>query len=258
MDAIRLNHIERCDVMAGLTSLPDNSIDVIITSPPYNKAGHEGFIRKPHAADAWKQRNIDYSGDAANDFMPEDKYQEWQIAVLNECARVLKPDGSMFYNHKVRVAQHKASHPIEWITKSNLIFRQQIIWDRGSSPAVAPIRYLPTTELIFWLTKERRQPRFNRRKDTLYAGEVWRFNARPNPDHPAPFPLDLPDNILHNIGEGAVVLDPFMGTGTTAISAIKHQCFFVGFEISEEYCRIAQQRIDEALSQQEEEDAWML
>lgn len=244
---MRLNYIDNIDCMEGLRGLPDNSVDLIITSPPYNKAGYEGFIRKPNASDSWKQRNVDYNGEAANDFMPEDKYQAWQIEVLNECARVLKPEGSMFYNHKVRVAQHKACHPIEWIVKSDLVFRQQLVWDRGSSPAVAPIRYLPTTELIFWLTKERRQPLFNRRKDTLYMGEVWRFNAKPNPEHPAPFPMELPDNIIPNIGSGLTVLDPFMGTGTTAISAIKHGCNYIGFELSAEYCNIAQKRIDEAV-----------
>ena len=246
---MRIDYIECCDCLDGLASLPDNSVDVIITSPPYNKAGYEGFIRKPHASDAWKQRNVDYRGDAANDFMPDDKYQEWQVSVLNECARVLKADGSMFYNHKVRVAQHKASHPIEWILKSKLIFRQQIVWDRGSSPAVAPIRYLPTTELIFWLTKERRQPRFKRQKDTRFLGEVWRFNAKANPDHPAPFPIDIPDNILPNIDEGCIVLDPFMGTGTTAVSAIKNNCHYIGFEISEEYCRIANRNIDNTIGE---------
>lgn len=258
-ETAQTNYIRQCDVMEGMASLPDNSIDVIITSPPYNKAGYEGFLRKRHPSDSWKQRNVEYSGVASNDFMDEEDYQKWQIAFLNECHRVLKPDGSLFYNHKVRVAQHKASHPIEWLLKSPLIFRQQIVWDRKRGPAVAPIRYVPTTELVFWMTKERSQPRFNRKKDTLFHGEVWRFNAEPNANHPAPFPLELPDNILPNIGEGLVVLDPFMGTGTTAVSAIKNRCNYIGFEISEEYCEIAKRRIEKEIQKIEEgEDAWML
>jgi len=69
--------------------------------------------------------------------MDESENEKQQINVLNELHRILKHDGSIFYNHKVRVAQHKASHPIEWILKTNLTFRQQIIWDRKSSPAIA-------------------------------------------------------------------------------------------------------------------------
>lgn len=237
------DYIECGDCIELMKKIPDNSVDLIITSPPYNKAGYEGFIRKRHSADSWKQRNVEYGNDATNDFMPEKDYEEWQIKVLNECWRVLKPDGSMFYNHKIRVAKHKASHPIEWILKSKFIFRQQIVWDRGNSPAVAPIRYLPTTELIFWLTKEAKQPKFCRNKDCKFMGEVWRFNAIPNKLHPAPFPIDLPDNIIPCIGQDLIVLDPFVGIGTTINSAIKNHCHYIGFDINSEYCEITKEMI---------------
>ena len=81
--------------------------------------------------------------------MNELEYQEKQIKVLNEMQRILKDDGSVFYNHKIRVANHKASHPIEWILKSNLNFRQQIIWNRKSSTALSPIRYFPRIIFMF-------------------------------------------------------------------------------------------------------------
>ena len=139
--------------------------DVVITSPPYNKAGYEGFIRKRHEKDSWGQRNVDYGDNPENDFMVESDYQNSQINILNEIWNHLKDDGSLFYNHKIRVANHKASHPIEWLIKTKFIFRQQLIWDRSNSPAVAPIRFLPTTELIFWMTKNQKQPNFNRAKD---------------------------------------------------------------------------------------------
>lgn len=236
------------DCLEILKTIPNESIDCIITSPPYNKAGYEGFIRKRHSGDSWKQRNVNYGNDVENDFMPEDKYEEWQIEVLNECWRVLKPNGSMFYNHKVRVAKHKAKHPIEWIVKSKFIFRQQIIWDRSSSPAVAPIRYLPTTELIFWLTKEAKQPNFYRKKDCKFLGEVWRFNAKQNDLHPAPFPIELPNNILDCInGNDITVLDCFMGIGTTGLSAVNHNMNFIGIEINNTYFNIAKEKIEKAV-----------
>ena len=140
---MEINKIYQEPCLATMAAMPDNFVDVVITSPPYNKAGYEGFIRKAHAKDAWKGgRNIAYDSDALNDFMPEAEYEAEQIKVLNEICRILKPDGSLFYNHKVRVAQHKAKHPIEWLIKSNLTFRQQITWNRKSTPAVAPIRFI--------------------------------------------------------------------------------------------------------------------
>ena len=60
-------------------------------------------------------KNLDDNGDVNVDNMPEDKYEQWQIEILNECFRVLKDDGSMFYNHKLRVHKNKASFPLEWI-----------------------------------------------------------------------------------------------------------------------------------------------
>ena len=238
---MELNKIYNEDCLTTMSKMEDNSIDLVITSPPYNKAGYEGFIRKRHERDAWSARNIEYDGDAKNDFMPESEYQEWQIKVLNEIQRVLKPDGSLFYNHKIRVAKHKACHPIEWLMKTNLTFRQQLIWDRKSSPAVAPIRYMPSTELIFWMTKTPCQPNFERKKDCLYFGEVWTFSPKPNKLHPAPFPEELPTNIMQCIKntDNIIVYDPFSGIGTTCITAKKFGFNYIGSEINEKYCNLS-------------------
>ena len=94
---LETNRIYNIDVMDGLKLLDDNSIDLIITSPPYNKAGLNGIQK----GKKWKG-TIDYNDDVNVDNIPEDEYQKWQIDFLNECFRVLKSDGSMFYNHKNR------------------------------------------------------------------------------------------------------------------------------------------------------------
>lgn len=248
--SLLLGKVHNEDCLDTMKKLPDNSIDLIITSPPYNKAGYEGFIRKRHSSDNWTMRNIDYGDDPENDFLPESEYQNKQIDVLNEMHRVLKHDGSIFYNHKIRIAKHKASHPIEWILKSKLTFRQQIIWDRTSGPAISPIRYIPSTELIFWLTKTPCQPNFERNKEALFLGEVWKFNAKPNPLHPAPFPKELPENILMCIKElrdDFVVYDPYCGSGTTLKSAKYYNLKFLGSEINETYCTLANSSLSQTL-----------
>jgi modification methylase len=243
-DSFRLIN-DNCDNALDMLINEGVRFDAIIFSPPYNKAGYEGFIRKRHATDSWKRRNIDYGNDAKNDFMKEEEYQKWQIEVLNKCHKLLKDDGSIFYNHKIRVAKHKASHPIEWILKTNLTFRQQITWNRKASPTVAPIRYIPNTELIFWLTKTPCQPSFIRKKDLKHKGEVWDIAPSRGDEHPATYPIELVENILHNLPDNALVLDPFMGSGTTGVACKNLGRNFIGIELDENYFEIASKRIED-------------
>lgn len=125
---LKTNRIYNIDVMDGLKLLDDNSIDLIITSPPYNKAGLNGIQK----GKKWKG-TIDYNDDVNVDNIPEDEYQKWQIDFLNECFRVLKSDGSMFYNHKNRIHKGEIVSPYQWLFKTKFKIRQEIIWDRGST-----------------------------------------------------------------------------------------------------------------------------
>ena len=233
---LETNRIYNIDVIEGLKLLDDNSIDLIITSPPYNKAGFNGIAKRTNHC-IWN-KTIDYGGDINVDNMNEEDYEQWQIDILNECFRVLKNDGSMFYNHKLRVKKNKASFPLEWINKSKFIFRQLITWDRSSSVNLDKCRYIPCTEYIFWLIKQQKNPRFKRMDNTLFPTEVWKFTPDKKNSHPAPFPIELPDNIIPNVAqnEKIIVLDPFMGSGTVAKSAIKFNCDYIGFEKDKGYC----------------------
>lgn len=239
------NRIYCCDVLDGLRKLGNGTIDLIITPPPYNKAGFNGKKKR----DKWSiwNKTIDYSGDIDIDCMDENTYEQWQVEVLNECYRVLKDDGSMFYNHKVRVRNNQVSHPIQWISRSSFNCRQIITWDKGASPNLDNCRYIPTTELIFWLNKTSKNPRFKRDGCTKFPNEVWRFPSDKSTQHPAPFHVALPDNIIPSVamGERIVVLDPFMGSGTVAISALKNGCDYIGFELSDKYVRLANHKLDE-------------
>lgn len=242
---LELNKIYCCDVLSGLRQLDDNSIDLIVTSPPYNKNGMNKSIKQTKNC-KWT-KSIDYGGDSNIDNLPEPVYQEWQIKILDECYRVLKSDGSMFYNHKNRIKSGSGEivSPYEWLHKTFFKIRQEIIWDRGSTNNVDKSRYLPTTEKIFWLTKSTR-PNFSRELDTKFKKEVWSFPFEKSTKHPAPFPIDLPDNIISCIPnkENIIVLDPFMGSGTTALSAIKNGCKgYIGFEKFQEYIDLANERI---------------
>ena len=81
------------DCIEGLKELKSDSVDCIVTSPPYNKKGLLGKVKKGNQI--WGKFNIDYN--TYGDDMPEEEYQAWMIAFLNECYRVIKPTGSIFF-----------------------------------------------------------------------------------------------------------------------------------------------------------------
>ncbi len=111
--------------------------------------------------------------------------------------------------------------------------------------AVANIRYLPTTELILWMTKERVQPNFERSASTKHIFEVWRIPPSHTPEHPATFPIELPSNILSCVKrkENVVVYDPYSGLGTTLQAAKIHGFDYIGSEISPTYKSICEEKL---------------
>ena len=174
------------DCLEGLKSLPSNSIQCIVTSPPYNKLGlREG-----------KQYNGQIVYDTYDDNMDEIDYQNWQCEILNEIGRVLKPDGSVFYNHKDRRYCRQDYPPEEFILRSNLTLYQTIIWDRGSTANQNASYFRPTLEKIFWLTKPShlgsQPPKFYRhRLPEAFKNSIWRIPPDRRNQHPAPFPASI-------------------------------------------------------------------
>ena len=231
--------LKQGDCLELIKKIPDNSVDIIITSPPYN-------IGKMHS------NQLQFGTYQGND-MKEEEYQEWQIKVLNECWRILKLDGSMFYNHKVRIKNGIAIHPLEWLLKTNFLLKQEITWDMGKSANCDKIRFFPFSERIYWLVKNKTTKIYN--KNNL--SDVWRIiskHKRKNTGHIAVMPIEIVDNILDSINkiENKTILDPFMGTGTTGISSFNHNASFIGIEIDENYYNIAKNRINELLKKEGE------
>lgn len=218
------------DCLEIMNTLNDNSIDLIITSPPYN-------IGKMHS------NHLQFGTYAGND-MKESDYQDWQVQVLNECYRLLKINGSMFYNHKVRIKNGIAIHPIEWVSKSNFILKQEITWDMGKSANCDKIRFFPFSERIYWLVKDPKTKIYNQ----LNLSDVWRVvpnNKRKENGHIAVMPVEIVKNIIQSIPDyNLLILDPFMGSGTTGVVCKELNKDFIGIELDENYFNIAKQRIE--------------
>jgi modification methylase len=238
---MELNKLYNENNLLTLERMPDNFLDLVVTSPPYNKGYYDKHT--PHKSDAWKQRNISY-GEFKDNLLPKD-YIRTQKQLLTELVRVLKPNGSIFYNTKAVIADHQLVYPT-FVFDFNV--RQQIIWDRRASPQISPIRFLPTTEYIFWITKTNVQPKF--KLIGKNKSEVWNIPADSNPDHPAPFTAEIPRQcIMSATDEGDLVYDPYMGIGTTALAAIKYKRNWIGSEINPDYCQKAETKISAAMSQ---------
>jgi modification methylase len=220
------------DCIKGLQELPDSSVNCIVTSPPYNKKGLAGSNTKI-TNQIWSKFNIDYS--TYNDDLSEDQYQQWMIDFLNECYRVIKDDGSIFFNHKPRRHKNKAHLPTDFISKSNCNLYQLIIWNRKNSPNIRNDILVPCTEHVYWLTKKKPKT-FRNNLDPKFRSEVWDITPSKQKNHPAPFTEQLVENcILLSTEENDLVVDPFVGSGTTALvcSRLNRDC--IGFDIDSKY-----------------------
>jgi modification methylase len=235
---LELNKIYNEDCLVTLSKMKDNSVDLVITSPPYNKNAYATGTGSDKSWAALRGRQIPY--DEYTDNMPQEEYENWQMRVIRECLRVLKPSGSMFYNHKDIIANGVIIPP-KFIY--NFPIHQQIIWNRGSSLANDPHYFQPITEYIYWIAKEPKSVYFDKSK-AAFRQNVWNINFEKNNPHPAPFPKTLVGNIVMCCCPvGGVVYDPFSGSGTTSLVAIKNGCKYIGSEISKRYVQMAEKRI---------------
>jgi len=226
-----MNEIKLGDCLEVMKTIESNTVSCIVTSPPYNKKGLIGKVKPGNQV--WKKFNIDY--ESYGDDLTESEYQKWMVDVLNEMYRIIKPDGSIFFNHKGRRHKNKLHLPTDFISQSKLNVYQLIIWNRLSSPNIRKDVLLPCTEHIYWLTKSKPKV-FKDKLPKEFHSEVWSINPERNTNHPAPFPQILVENcLLLTTEENDLVLDPYLGSGTTAIVSKKLNRNFIGIEIDEKY-----------------------
>ena len=216
--------------------LENNSIDCTVTSPPYNKGRKGGGLVGPVVYDKF------------SDDLPEEMYQKSQIEVLNALYRVIKPGGSLFYNHRCRWFDGELIHPMEWLTKTDWKPKQEIIWDRYISSQLRGWRFWQVDERIYWLYKPDGKNKVGNELQSKHAqmSSIWRFPAERNNPHPAPFPLVLPLRIILSLFDGnkGTVIDPYIGSGTTAVAAKLLNCDYIGIDISKKYIDMAEDRIN--------------
>jgi len=232
-----------CKTSEKMEELPDNSVHLMVTSPPYNV------------------------GKEYDENLTLNEYREFLKRVWSEVKRVLVPGGRACINianlgRKPYIPLH--AFLIEDMLDLGFLMRGEIIWNKASSgsPSTAWGTWLSAKnpilrdihEYILVFSKssfardliENKKSTISKEEFLEFTKSVWTFSAEPatKVGHPAPFPVELPYRLIQLYTfEKEVILDPFMGSGQTAIAAIKTHRHYVGYETNQEYIELAQRRI---------------
>jgi DNA modification methylase len=233
------------DCVEGMKErLDDDSVDMVFTSPPYNIEKKQSGTRDSDA--------VEYEDDKT-----DEEFRQFLSEVFGELARVVKPSGHIFINLDNDCTDGVCT-PSTWV--SNLMpaeLRSLIVWSKMSFHRPHyPGRgqYQTDWEPIYHFSND--PSPINEKK----ASSVWeiptaeRIDGLDYGEHPAPFPTTLVEKAVEQTtAEGDTILDPFMGSGTTAVAAIQNDRDYVGFELDEEgaYKPIIERRIGEAKRQRD-------
>jgi len=240
---MEIDKIYNMDCLEGMRQIPDGSVDLVVTSPPYN------FNLRIHYGKygGWCDKDPNKYGGMMNDRLPMEEYFNWQRDCINEMLRVSK--GLVFYNIQMITGNKVALCKIlgEFADK----VKEVIIWDKkNAEPAIKEGVLNSQYEYIIVFDKAnaiaRQFDTFNSGRGTV--SNVWQIGKnteRSIKNHSAMFPLELPSKIMRLFSnDGDLVLDPFMGAGTTAVACVNEKRHFIGFELNREYFEKACKRID--------------
>jgi modification methylase len=231
-----VNKIICGDSLEIMRQIPTGSIELVVTSPPYNIKNSTGNGLKDGRGGKWANAALQNGYSHYDDCMPHEDYVAWQRNCLNEMLRIIPETGAIFYNHKWRVQNGLLQDRTDITT--GFPVRQIIIWKRKGGFNFNPGYFLPTYEVIYLIAK----PRFKLIDKANGCGDVWEFMQETKNEHPAAFPVPLIERIISSTN-ASIVLDPFMGSGTTAVVANKFKRQYIGIEISPDYCEMANKRI---------------
>jgi site-specific DNA-methyltransferase (adenine-specific)/modification methylase len=239
---IELNKVYNESCLETLKKMKDGSVDAVITSPPYNMNLR---IRngKYCSRQIVKELSTKYSN--FDDNLPIDEYYELHLNILKELLRV---SDMVFYNIQIVTGSKRAIFKI--IGELSDYLKDIVIWDKGhGQPAMAERVMNRRTELVLIFDKNnaisRQFEKCNFNRGTL--DDLWliKRGKKVSSEHGAVFPEELVSTILDNFtNEGDVIYDPFMGTGSTAVVCKKLKRKFIGSEISKEYMKVINERLN--------------
>jgi DNA modification methylase len=227
--------------------IPELEADLVFTSPPYNIGSKS--VRKDGQRSQGKYDAKSYG--AIRDYpdnLAEDEYQRQQVDFLKWAATRMKKDGVLVYNHKPRRKGGRLIHPFEWFALvPELTLMEEVIWDRGSTHNHCNRLMWPHTERLYVFRRTDGKYRLCNTKDLDFRSDVWRLSRDKPNGHNAPFPQVLAEAVVRAWSSaGDLVVDPYCGSGTTAVASKHLGRSFVGSERLKKYWQLAQRRIHNA------------
>ncbi len=233
-----LNTVHNCDALRLLGNMPSNSVDIVVTSPPYN-IGSDHRRGGGFAEEKLINRKLRDSFYEDGEDVPEPEYQAWLYTVVAECLRVSR--GLVWINHKTRFRGGVGIHPLEFL---KFPVYSEIIWARPGSFMLNSKRFAQSHEYVFGFGK----PHYW--DDTVNSKcTVWHIPAVQNSAHACPYPEQLIEPlILGSCPLNGIVLDPFMGSGTSAMVAKRLGRQFIGSEINGEYIEYSRGRLGQIVT----------
>ena len=264
------NQIIRGDSLKLLADLPEDVINLIITSPPYFGCriyGNETVGREQDPREYVKSM-LDFTQEMKRVLHPDgsfylnvgDIYFGTKGFIRNKGSRarktdsnyrdykVVKPDGKYLQYKQLLMLPERIAMGMQ---EQGWMLRNKIIWEKPNPiPSYSPDRRYPVYEHIFHFVKSRKYFfDLTLAKSMKHHRDVIRNGIEPFDKHQASFPLSLiVPFILTTSKENDLVLDPFMGSGTTAVACVQTNRNYLGFEINSEYCKYAEKRVREEMN----------
>lgn len=231
-----------------INSIKENSIDLIVTSPPYN---------------------VDIKYENYDDNIPYNEYLEFTKKWLTKCLELAKDDGRLCLNIPLDERKDKEQRSVYaditriakevgWKYHSTIIWNKGIIsrgaawgsWKSASAPyIIAPVEAILVLYKKNWKKKHKGESDITRDEFIRWTEGIWSFSGenRKKVGHPAPFPIELPKRCIKLFSfVNDVVLDPFLGSGTTLIACFQNKRIGIGIDISKAYCELAVKRLKES------------
>jgi site-specific DNA-methyltransferase (adenine-specific) len=232
------------DDFLTISAIEEGSVDLIVTSPPYN---------------------VDIHYNSFNDSIPYNKYLEFTELWLEKALKLMKDDGRMCLNiplDKNKGGQQSVYADIITIAKKvGWKYHSTIVWNEGNisrrtawgswlSPSVpyviAPVEMIAVLYRKRWKKQGRRESDITKEEFIEWTNGIWTFpgESKKRVNHPAPFPLELPKRCIKLFTfVGETVLDPFLGSGTTLVACALLNRKGIGVEIDKNYCEVAKNRL---------------
>lgn len=250
---MEVNQIYNQDCLEGMEEIEDNSIDLIIADPPYNLSeGGELSYSGDWGGGDWDQTNEDW------DLFSDGEYRDFIGEWIQESYRVLKDCGSIY----VFGTYHNSGEVVLSLKEAGFRLANEIIWFKPNAfPNLQQNRFSASHENIFWAYKEDYKFNYDLLRDGDFPEDplkrrgkqmrsVWSIPTNKTDEeleysHPTQKPEKVVDRIiLASSDEGDLVLDPFMGSGTTAAVCKRRRRRYLGFEVDEEYHMKSEERLE--------------